>query len=94
MTHSVEDAAATVAYLWTEDWLDSGEERYEDPRGCYDAVRRGSVVMSAGCRYVAVRKESRVVSGARGFYVELWDGRVPLCDHMIWRNAYGLEVVD
>lgn len=87
------DAEATVNLLWSEDWLDAGKERHEDPRGCYDDVHKGSVVMSAGCLRLAVRKESRVVNGWRVFLVEIWDGETPLCDHMEWHNAYQLEVV-
>lgn len=88
------NAEATVAKLWSEDWLDAGKERHEYPRGCYDDVHKGSVVRSAGCFRRAVRKESRVVNGTRAFLVEVWDGEAPLCDHMMWRNAYELEVVD
>lgn len=87
------DAEATVPKLWSEDWLDAGKERHEDPRGCYDDVHRGSVVRSAGCFRRAVRKESRVVNGWRAFLVEVWDGETPLCDHLDWHNAYGMEVV-
>ena len=88
------DAEATVAKLWSEDWLDEGMERREDPRGCYDDVHKGSVVRCAGCFRLAVRKESRVVSGWRMFLVQVWDGETPLCDHMEWRNAYQLEVAE
>ena len=87
-----DDAEAIVAKLWSEDWLDAGKERHEDPRGCYDDVRRGSVVRSAGYLYRAVRKESRVVNGCRVCLVEVWDSETPLCDHILWRNAYELEV--
>lgn len=87
------DLGDIAAKLWSEDWLDAGKERHEDPRGCYDDVHRGSVVRSAGCFRRAVRKESRVVNGWRAFLVEVWDGETPLCDHLEWHNAYQLEVV-